>query len=227
MVLAIANPRKAPSTHLLHRRPCLRVSYRTNLVRKRPFLSNSNCFPRKPEAGSRSSLSDRDSMRPLLRLPVGNTGRSSLGCPNSTALVACSSGILFSTFAIGISVMHRTATTVPATINRTPHDLLAAPATRQTGPAPAPTKPGRWSSPVPAPTAATRRTQRRTLRSPPESIMHAAPNGSRAGTRTLPSSNTAADGSNARKASRKGLRVPKEAAQALNPEFSRNLNDAK
>jgi hypothetical protein len=53
--------------------------YRTTLVRKRPFLSNSNRFPRKPEGGSRALLCHRDSRRPLLRLP--GVRRNILGIP--------------------------------------------------------------------------------------------------------------------------------------------------
>ncbi len=197
MVLALANLRKAPSTHLLHRRPCLGVSLPYNSCSKASLLVQLQSFPaktgsRKPlftlpsrlqeptPAPARSTpkhprhppakrrLNSAAAAHSPLSCPSinWNSGRGSLGCPNSTAVVAWSSGICSAASPSAFPSWHRSATTVPATINPTPHDLLAAPATRQTGPAPAPAKRGRWSSPVSAPTAAARRTQRRTLRSP-------------------------------------------------------------
>jgi hypothetical protein len=59
MLLALAQPRKAPSNHLLHRRPCLGR-----------ILQEAGS--QKPKAGSRKQkiLSRRDFPGPLLRLPI-------------------------------------------------------------------------------------------------------------------------------------------------------------
>src|ERR1035438_4438981 len=88
---------------------------------------------------------------------------------------------------------HRSATTDPAEINPIPHAALAAPATPQTVPAPAPTATGRWSFPAlhsPPPPAA----PNAGCPSLPALTAHAVPNGFRSETRRSPNSDTATDG---------------------------------